>query len=51
VYERDDVRLEVAFLDHGEWPRTRSSTMSPRWRGSCACRQPVVVEGRQGAGA
>jgi hypothetical protein len=20
VYERDDVRLEVAFLDHGEWP-------------------------------
>jgi hypothetical protein len=20
VYELDDVRLEVAFLDHGEWP-------------------------------
>ena len=20
MYERDDVRLEVAFLDHGEWP-------------------------------
>ena len=20
MYELDDVRLEVAFLDHGEWP-------------------------------
>jgi hypothetical protein len=50
VYELDDVRLEVAFLDTANGRRTRSSTMSPRWRGFVRASSAFVARPAQGQG-
>ena len=52
VYELDSVRLELAFVDQRRMaPELVRARRRRGGRGSCACRQPVVVEGRQGDGA
>jgi Aminoglycoside-2''-adenylyltransferase len=51
VYQRNEVRLEVAFRDHGEWPpNSFQHDVAEVGGSSCARRQPAVVEGRQGRG-
>ena len=52
MYELDDVRLEVALLDYGEWPPNSFEHDVAEVAGVRArVVSLVVVEGRQGDGA